>query len=364
MEEKKIFEFEVKSFLSIFSMITGISSAAHAVSGDPALNPQPAAAAASAAMEAASPTTPGASAPAAAASFAASAASAASAPSVSPPASAAVSVPANQTPAIPAPPIERAALSTSEFYGFSDAIRDLKGFIIGTDLSLRPIEEIWPTSTKTKSLQTFTSADEKMHLDFGRRSDGGYEVITTSEAFNRAMITVFKNKKPVSETIVGPYGSYTATEAFCNVLKEQTKSTDFKDLAAKAATCSAFYARTDSSKLGMAEHIQIHRTNIERMENSPAKPFVDRDRASVIASARDKLTGLRSLKAKFSAEYGVPSVKPRAIINKSTSPEDVKDRQAIFDLADACGRLWGGDSGTSTPPRAGTKRAATSGTKK
>ncbi len=312
-----------------------------AADGDPAMAVPPASGASSA-LEAASPTTPAASAPKTAASAPKAAASAASAPASAPAAAASAPAPAEEATATAAPaPIEPAALSTREFYGFSFAIRDAQGLMFDSDMNVIIDEKIWPTRNKTKYLDSLISDDENMFFDFGGRKDGGYEVITTNKITKRAIMTVFKDKKPVSQTIVGAHGAYTATESFCEVLKTQTKSKDFEDLKSKAAMCSDFYARSDESKAGMAEHIQTHRANIERMSKSPAKSMVEKDRADFVAAAKDKLTGFASFRGAISSAYGAPSVKPRPILSRATSPDDIRDRNIVGDIAEACGRLWG-----------------------
>ncbi len=360
-----------KTILLGFSLLgaASYSISAAAADGDPALAVPPTSAA-SAALEAASPTTPAASAPKAAASAPKAAASAASA-AASAPATAALAAAGDASSNAAAAPIESAALSTKEFYNFSYAIRDLDGLLVQPDLTFEVNTAIWTTQLKVKGQpDQYVSDDENMYLEWGRRGDGGYDVITANKMKNRSVMTVFKDKKPVSHTIVGAQGAYTATEAFCEVLKTQTKSKDFEDLKTKAAMCSDFYARTDESKGGMTEHIQTHRSNLERMSKSPAKgmlespakAMIEKDRAEVISAAKGKLTGWAAFRWKISPTYGVPSVKPRAILSKTTTPDDISDRQIVSDIAEACGRLWSQPKASAKP--AGTAAAPAAKTPK
>jgi hypothetical protein len=189
--------------------------------------------------------------------------------------------------------------------------------------------DVW-TRHPEPGLDLYVSNDRKLSMDFGAREDGGYEIITSSKLENRGTMTVFNEGKPESHTIVGEFGAYTATPAFCKILKKQTNSKTFKDMAKNAATCKDFYARTDISDSGMSAHIATHRANIQRMKTSSAKTWVQQDEIlNVFSTDRIK------------ASFGVGAAsKPRAILSKSVSPNDIKDRQAIADLAGACGRLW------------------------
>lgn len=319
-----------KSILSVFSLVIAVS--ANGATGDSEATATAGASAASAAASAPN-------APASAASAAASAASAAASTAATKPAAA----PATAT-------MEPAALTTNEFYGMAFAVRDAMGMGFDTKLNLDADPEIWNVPTKKPNLDAYVSKDQKMTFDFGSRKDGGYETITTSKITNRTIMTVFKNKKPTSQTIVGAYGAYTATEAFCEVLRERTKSTDFNDLAAKAVMCTNFYARTESPKVDMNAHIKTHRENILRMTNSPAKAFVDKERSQYESSEavrRAEEAWKNPSIPNISAIFADPAIKPRTIVNRSKPlrppplTEDVKDRQAINDLADVCGRLWG-----------------------
>ncbi len=340
MERFKMTGLIFKTILLGFSLLgTASINSSEAASGDPAMAPAAPASAASAVMEAASPTTPAASAPKAAASAPKSAASAASAAASAPAAAASAATGEQSVAAAPAT-IEPEALSENEFYGFEFAIRDARGLMFDSDMNVVVDKKIWTSLVETEFLQSRKSKDENMFFDFGGRSDGGYEVITTNKNTKRSIMTVFKNKKPESQTIVGEHGSYTATESFCQILKAQTKSKSFEDLKSKAAMCSDFYAQTDESKVGMSEHIQTHRSNLERMSKSPAKAMVEKDRADVISAAKGKYTGWKAFRWQISPTYGVPSVKPRAILSKATSPDDIRDRQIVGDIAEACGQLW------------------------
>ena len=85
------------------------------------------------------------------------------------------------------------------------------------------------------------------------------------------------------------------------------------------------------------------------MSKSPAKAMVEKDRAEFVAAAKSKLTGFAAFRGQISAAYGAPSVKPRAILSKATSPDDIRDRKIVGDIAEACSRLWGQPKSASKP---------------
>ena len=246
-----------------------------------------------------------------------------------------------------------------EFHGFRFALSDASEINFDDDMNPTPNPRFWNKSTSDDSGFKRTVRSKGLGMAFEQDShDGKREFITTNTEEARARLTVYKGKTPVSHTIISKYGAYSATQGLCEILKTQTKSDNFEDMAAKAETCSVFLDRkvTDKNLPGL---VAVHKANLELMRNSIAGSMVP---AAEEPDFWDRFAPDR-LKSVFPKKL---SNSQRSVITKSSSAEEIADRYAIADLAKACGRLFKPKSTSSssaapvTPPAASAPAASAS----
>lgn len=252
-------------------------------------------------------------------------------------------------------------VTTSEFYGLSYALKNIDGihFDKQRNASLSPVQ--WPKKPlKTDASTTrFASLDKLQYFDFTKRDESSYDIVTVNKKTDRSTITTFENQKPTSHTIIEPSGSYTATPDFCTILKEQTDSKSFRDMAKTARVCRDFYARPgldESTREKIEKHLQTHARNISLLKDSVAKEQVEANEKA----GKDQTKRWYSFftKSIFSGKAKDPQ--PRAVLSKTPTAGETDDRTTIANLAEACGRLWE-DASTEPAPAAPhpTKSGAT-----
>lgn len=334
-------------FMATLSVFSGTLSVAQAVDNDPNMPalPASAAAAASAPMQAAGPIqlkTP-------------SAAASAPRPAVTAPVAATAAAGSGAPVPVQADPKE---LSTNQFYEFSFALKNIDGVSFDKEKNVVLTPGIWRQPMQLEGVNKYTSEDRNQFLDFGFSKDGRSDVITYNKTKGRATVTIFKNDKPESYTIVGKHGEYTATPGLCEILRAQTNSKSFEDLKDKAVTCNSFYDKTkldDSTKAAMQSTVQIaidaHRRNMALLNDSVAKPLAE-------AALKKVSTGLgwRSWLSPSAKKLDpIDVIKPRRILTAESSPAEVDDRNALMELGQACGELWkdadGGPSAQLSKPK-------------
>ncbi|CAN5379685.1 hypothetical protein BH10BDE1_BH10BDE1_21870 [soil metagenome] len=326
-------------FMAALSVVTGMLSTAQAVDTDPNLA-LPASAAASAAMQAAGPIT---------------------IKTPSAPASAASAPKAATKVVRSAAPTE---LTDEEFKNYNFAFKNVDG--IGVDKTEVPeANGRWRNSIyfSEESLRKFVSKDQNQAVDFfGPFEGNNSDVVTYNKIEGQATLTAFENKKPVAYTVMNKRGEYTATPSFCKLLANQTNSKNFAELSERAVTCKAFYDKTnfdDSAKSAMAWTLQNlrdnHRRNLSILQNSVAKPMVE------AAIKKAPGTGLRTWWAEKKGESVNPvaNLRPRNVLSATGTPAEADDRAVLFDLAEACGRLW--KDSDALPPAANKKGQPSSG---
>lgn len=335
-------------FMATLSVLTGYMSIAQAVDNDPNLAIAPtAAAAASAPMQAAGPIQL--KTPAAAASAPAAAGSAVAGSSVAPPVTSPI--------VVHAPKSEPTELSDAEFRSYSFAFKNIDGAGVNK-LESPTVNDRWRKPLKIDGVEKYVSNDQKQFLDFyGPYDDGSTDVVTVNKLEGQATLTAFVAKQPVSYTVVNKRGEYTATPGFCKLLAFQTNSKDFTELSERAVTCKAFYDKTnfdDSMKAAiestLQKHRDIHRRNLTMLRESTAKPMIDEITKHAASSnggknwAKDQswIRGLASLVGKEVKPSADPlkTILPRNVLTAKGSPQEAEDRAVLFDLAEACGRLW------------------------
>jgi hypothetical protein len=269
------------------------------------------------------------------------------------------------TSAAAAAPTEPKELTNNQFYAFSFALKNIDGVVLDKDKNVVLVPKIWRQPLKLEGVDKYTSEDRNQFLDFGLSNDGRSDVITYDKAKARATVTIFKNNQPESYTIVGKHGEYTATPGLCEILRAQTNSNSFEDLKDKAVTCKSFYNRTkldDSTKAAMQSTVQValnaHRRNMSLLKDSVAKPLAE-------AALKKVTTGL-NWRSWFSSSAKkiepIDVIKPRPILTSDSSASEVDDRNALSELAEACGNLWkDADSGPSAQPAKTRAKSAAPG---
>lgn len=177
-------------------------------------------------------------------------------------------------------------------------------------------------------------------------------VVTVDMIDKKSTLTVFEKKKPVSYTVIRSGEHYTATPSFCKILKEQTKSSSFQDLAEKAKTCNAFYDRgrvnaSDDKVAGAI--VATHLSNLQLMKTTIAKDFVpDRTVPNVVGKVanwadrqNDAITNyFRPGKLNSRPPVNSDTWKARPVLSKTSSKDDMADRQIIEEVSGACATLW------------------------
>lgn len=248
-------------------------------------------------------------------------------------------------------------VTTGEFYGLSYALKNIDGVTFDKQRNAALSPAFWPKKPlKTDAYTTrFASLDKFQFFDFTKRNETSYDVITVNKKLDRATITTFENQKPTSHTIVEATGQFTATPEFCEILKEQTDSKTYRDMAKTARMCRDFYARPgldESTKEKIEKHLQAHARNISSLKDSVAKDMVEANEKA----ERDQTKKWYHFftKTMFSGKPTDPQ--PRAVLSKTPSAGDTDDRTTIAALAEACGRLWESPS-TETPSAASAPAA-------
>ena len=252
---------------------------------------------------------------------------------------------------------EKKDLTSADFYGFSYALKNVDGFHFDSTLGISYDDKIWPEKPKigADKVVKYDSLDGSMFVELSSRHANEMDVVTLNKQGDRSTITVFKDTKPESYTVVDPKGIYTATQSFCEILKTQTDSDSFAAMAKTARTCSDFYARPGldgSTKDDIQKHLDTHRRNLSLLKDSVAKPLV----ISGEAAKKDPT------KRWFEFWKDAPKTssklpQPRAVLSKTPTGDESDDRYVIAELAEACGRLWKSKV-ESTKPKRGAKPAA------
>lgn len=257
-------------------------------------------------------------------------------------------------------------VTTGEFYGLSFALKNIDGVTFDKQRNAALSPAFWPKRPmKTDAYTTrFASLDKLQFFDFTKRSETSYDVITVNKKADRATITTFEHQKPTSYTIVEATGQFTATPEFCEILREQTDSKTFRDMARTARVCRDFYARPgldESTREKIEKHLQAHARNISSLKDSVAKDLVEANEKA----DRDQTKKWYHFFTKnlFSGKPTDPQ--PRAVLSKAPSAGDTDDRTTIATLAEACGRLWEAPetstpAAPSAPPAQPAKSSATS----
>lgn len=267
----------------------------------------------------------------------------------------------------PQPPIQivqakvAKPLAPDEYSRMHFAVSNLEGVMLEKG-EPRMSEDVWGELDRDSSQHI--SLDKKQYFDFTTYTDGSEKIVTFNKKKGRATVTIFKGQVPDSFTIVGPNGEYTATARFCEILRVQTNSKNFRALADTAKTCNAFYKRrpmTPQQEADMQAVVNAHRENIATLKESPAKEIV-KDRRQSDSPGWVGFKGTVKETIGF-GNNGVLPARPRPVLSKMSSTEEAQDRLVISELAEACGTLWVDNSGADLePPRpkaAPAKKATT-----
>ncbi len=238
-----------------------------------------------------------------------------------------------------APATSKKEDASSEFYGLSYALKNVDGFHFDMNLGITYEDRIWPEKPKVGAdgVVKYDAIDSSMYVELSSRHKNEMDVVTLNKRDERSTITVFKDKKPESYTVVDPKGIYTATPSFCEILKTQTDSESFEAMAKTARTCRDFYARPgldSSSKDEIQKHLDTHRRNLSLLKDSVAKPLVEAGEAA----KKDPTKRWSNFWGLLSKGSKLPQ--PRAVLSKVPTGDESDDRYVIAELADACGRLW------------------------
>ncbi len=254
-------------------------------------------------------------------------------------------------------PAEKKKLTSADFYGFAFALENVSGFHFDTNLEMNVVPDIWPTDAVKGSdgVVRYVSGDKDMFVELSSREVNGLDIITLDKRKDRSTLTIFKDQKPESFTVVDPKGIYTATQGFCEILKTQTDSKSFSAMANTARTCRDFYARPglDSAmKDEVQKHLDTHRRNLSLMKDSVAKPLVLAGEAAQKDPTK-RWSNFWGLLPKSSSKLP----QPRAVLSKVPTGDESDDRNVLYELSVACDRLWKSKSdGIGRPTR--TNRSA------
>jgi hypothetical protein len=154
----------------------------------------------------------------------------------------------------------------------------------------------------------------------------------------------------------------TVTRPLCEILRDQTKSANFRDFAEKAKSCHEFYNRpaldVNLTKAHLDEYEKTHAENMKRIQNSVAKSMLSSDGAESGFSS-----WMKSARATFSGKQ-VARSKDALALHRANDP--LKDSRALLaEVASICDGLWESPSATNaSEPAAASSGAApsTSGT--
>ncbi len=251
-------------------------------------------------------------------------------------------------------PETKKEVTTNEFYGISYGLKNIDGITFDKqrNAALSPVQWAKKPLKTDASTTRYASLDKLQFFDFTKRDDTTYDIVTVNKKTDRSTITTFENQKPTSHTIIEPSGSYTATPDFCTILKEQTDSKSFREMAKTARVCRDFYARPgldESTREKIEKHLQAHARNISLLKDSVAKEQVEANEKA----GKDQTKHWYSFftKSIFSGKPKDPQ--PRAVLSKTPSANETDDRTTIANLAEACGRLWDDaatDTAAAAPP--------------
>lgn len=249
----------------------------------------------------------------------------------------------------------------------SFALKTVSGMT--SDASGAPMASADWSIKKTSSEWRYTFGNNTMFVDNIMQQGGERNVVTLNRGTNVATITVFVDKKPESYTQIYGNQHFTVTPGFCKILKEQTGSKSLKELEQKAFTCRDFYARAKVSPEDqdlVQYNIETDRRNLQLMKSSVAASMVPvkkeegtfdkikRKSDSIFADVDANLLMPNHLQRIYPQTD--PS-KARPILSKTSSPEDINDRQAIAAAAAACNQLW--DDKDFDAPKPASRKAST-----
>lgn len=239
--------------------------------------------------------------------------------------------------------------STADFYGIGFAMSNVSNIMMTENLEIALNPVVWNQPVRAAGHDKYASVNADQFLEFSKR-DSTFDIVTVNKRTDRATATVFENGKPQSHTVVSSSGEYTATPFFCELLREQTGSKNFKELSEKALSCNDFYNRTkinEATEALLNDHLSVHSKNMDILKNSAAK--------SILKNG-DSSGGFELFLRHFGLESLAGSPKPRTLLNRSASAADIDDRKMIQDIGEACGRLWVDQRGwKSTAPVSDSK---------